>query len=87
MSRSSSRKVTVITVGRLPTEPPGARGAVSSTPRRIRPGVTPTSSATRPTRLSPVSTIGTRAGFVPGVDTGVPETLVAWPTNSSAVAV
>ena len=49
--------------------------------------MTPTSLATRPTRLSPVSTIGTSGRVGAGVDTGVPETLVAWPTKSSAVAV
>ena len=36
--------------------------------------------------VMPVRTVGASAGFVPGVETGVPETLVACPTKSSASA-
>ena len=77
----------VATVGWLPCAPPGARGAVSDTFLRTRPGVTPISSATRVTRLSPVSTVPAVAGLVAGVENGAPDTVVAWPRNTRAVAV
>ena len=69
----------VAIVGWLPTAPPGARGAVSSTALRTRLGEMPSSLATRITRVSPVRAVGAVAGLVDGVDTGVPETEVAWP--------
>ena len=75
---------TILTVEGLP---PGARGAVTSTPSRTRLGSTPISLATRSTSSSPVSTSGAVLGLVPGVETGVPDTEVAWPRNSSALAV
>ena len=66
-------------VGWFPTEPPGARGAVTLTPLRTRLGGTPSSLATWSTSRSPVSALGAVAGFVVGVETGVPDTEVAWP--------
>ena len=79
MSRLSSLNLIVAMVGWLPTEPPGARGAVSSTPWRTRLGDTPSSRATRITISSPVRAVGAVAGLVDGVDTVVPDTEVAWP--------
>ena len=78
-------KVTVAIVGWLPTAPPGARGAVTSTPSRTRLGLT---SSSRDLRHEVVAgqPSGPVAGFVVGVDTGVPEIVVACPRYTSEVA-
>ena len=66
---------------------PGARGIVIEMPSLMRLTGTPVRFDTRRSTRSLFRTVGAVSGLVPGVDTGWPLTLVAWPRNTRDVAV